>query len=763
MTEQNAAAPRRSKGRAPDRPVRARWRAMVEFDWKGLRPSMSAWALGVAAAVLAHSLLAEHLDHWALSLFRQLPGRDVAAHSVAIVSLDHEIFFADSDARRSLEEQLLAAGAKRIERFAIDQVEVEYRLLDPALLQAIPFLDGAALLRHGVPSLVTGRSIVLAPSLGPSLRPALLQHAAAVELQQARGLRTWPLSLQLGWFAAMSLLAVVAAMRMRFRTHPWLLLLLALLALLIAWLSLLALYRWPSPTAALLGSWVTVFAAGSAREGQRSKILQALIGDLRSMLHKRLIPMPARQQADHWAALQQMAVQVLQLERSIFLERVEGDHRVREVKAYRCSLADIGEMRRDYQRYPYDAAIRQRRPLRLGEQRPFFREPAPERVQFLVPLIFGADVLGFWAFEVAEAELEGHTEVPALAGEFAVQFAEQLFQLREHRKQDTRRERVPTLLRANERDRDELAAYALLMQRRLSLFETLLGEIGTGVAVFDCFGRPLHINAEFERALAGSEESAWELSAVDALARLTGCDLAQARREMQRVVFDHSHPEYPVRLATTDDHRTLQLRVTALQADPLLRADFPFGTIGYLLTLTDTHPRSAAGTAAQSSLGTEPSRQFDPLRGLAEVLREQDRIFAKRSIRVEWDSPRQELGAVAVPPELGDAVLVALVSLLASGLPTETKLRIIAKAHEGDAEGIDLLFSTPEVAWTSAQWDQLMQPGNGSDDRRFRALRHALAAAEEQCLALSYHSHPSVGTIIRLRFARGNSDASRQE
>jgi len=60
---------------------------------------------------------------------------------------------------------------------------------------------------------------------------------------------------------------------------------------------------------------------------------------------------------EHWGQVITFVDQTLNLNRVIFLEKVEGDHRVREVQALRCSLDDIDERRRDFERVPYSDAI----------------------------------------------------------------------------------------------------------------------------------------------------------------------------------------------------------------------------------------------------------------------------------------------------------------------------------------------------------------------------------------------------------------------
>ena len=94
-----------------------------------------------------------------------------------------------------------------------------------------------------------------------------------------------------------------------------------------------------------------------------------------------------------------MINQSLNLKRMIFLERVPNDHRLKEIKAFECSIHDVVDLRRDYERTPYSTVIQEQKPLL--QTKPYLLPLAVEDQQYLAPLMFAGDVLGFWAFTVA--------------------------------------------------------------------------------------------------------------------------------------------------------------------------------------------------------------------------------------------------------------------------------------------------------------------------------------------------------------------------
>ncbi|MDX2455870.1 MAG: CHASE2 domain-containing protein, partial [Gammaproteobacteria bacterium] len=128
--------------------------------------------------------------------------------------------------------------------------------------------------------------------------------------------------------------------------------------------------------------------------------LRKLIADSSGKLHASAIPDNFYNSPEHWTQVITLVDQVLHLRRLIFLEKIKGDHRVQEVKALNCSIDVIDERRRDYERTPYSTAIAEGGPILL-EKTYLKLLDDEEEDQYLVPLIFAGDVLGFWAFGVA--------------------------------------------------------------------------------------------------------------------------------------------------------------------------------------------------------------------------------------------------------------------------------------------------------------------------------------------------------------------------
>lgn len=761
---------------------------LFDVDWSLLRPAGRSLLFGLLAALLAFALgITRWLDIQLMHAASTLPLGPAGPKSVLLISVAPEQYFS-ADALDRLQSALLRAGALTVERWSAlpapsaASSDSSPALSDPRRLRLLPLLDGQSLQSDGIPTVVAGRRLLLFPALGPAQEAAARQQASALAAQAGeRGLTGLAVQLSVPLQFLGILLASALVVRLPGGSALRLALAVAATTLIAALLSYALLDLWPPAGGLLIGTAAAVLAGTTARQRRRNRTMRAVVTDLRGMLFRRMTPSPVRDQVDHWAALQQFVVQALNLERSIFLERIEGEGRVREVKAYRCGLHDISELRRDCERFPYDAAIRHRRPLQLS--RPFLANVPPGNVQFLAPLVLGADVLGFWSFTLAEADLASNPELPGVAGEFATQLAEQLFQWREYHLQRSRREAMPRLLRGEDRERDELSSFAKLLQRRVGLFESVLHDSGSGILIFDCFGRPIHVNKPFEQVAAAAGLSIWDASAVDVLTRLSGIDGAAARQQMQRVLFDHVQPE--IGIVANAERQTL--RLSALQADDMERGDYPFGTLGYLFVINRagagamSSPRVAGllheiereAALPETGCSDELRTRLAQLRrlldheyapgldiglALAGALRDYDRQFSGKNLSVQVELA-PDVTRSSVDPLLGEALLDAVVGMFATELPAEAEMKILVTRDAVHDEAL-LLFAVPKVVWTSAQWNDQLDGSARQIDRRFTHLRNALARIGPQQVWIDYHSHPSAGTVLQLRLSCRPAESS---
>jgi hypothetical protein len=297
---------------------------------------------------------------------------------------------------------------------------------------------------------------------------------------------------------------------------------------------------------------------------------------------------------EHWAQVISFIDQTLNLNRVIFLEKVKGDHRVREVQALRCSLQDIDERRRDYERVPYSDAIAEGGPIRL-RQRLFFKGATDTAAdQYLVPLVFGGEVQGFWAFDVDPAVVASSERFLGNIRDFGAQVAALLHHRHrriEQRKAETGVFRRLFRLEATNESYQEVAELLSLLDHRLMALDGLFDGLATAAIHYDLFGRVVQLNRSMEEFMGQVDLPGYRLTALDLLVEIAGIPQTQARILLQQVVVDHRDFHLPMTLGSTRaEHYSVYIRpLAAREVDGVLTGGAtPFQLAGILFEFIDT-------------------------------------------------------------------------------------------------------------------------------------------------------------------------------
>jgi len=325
-------------------------------------------------------------------------------------------------------------------------------------------------------------------------------------------------------------------------------------------------------------------------------LLQKALLNVTSRAQERVIPANFFQLEEPWAEVISLVNQTLNLNRLIFLERVKGDHRLKEVKALNCSIDDIHEMRRDYERRPYLTAIEKNGPIVIDiQRRNFLNNQDENELQYLVPLIFADDILGFWAFGVKPEFVAYNALFENLVKDYAAQISELLFY----------RQRFQQIIKENhsfgryfglnnETTSQQLLRQTIeLLNKRLDSHESVFKGMKTATILYDLFGRVVQINQTMEKYTQTIGVSAYEMTALEFIKNLTGMELSNVRTIMQHIIIEQKFYNIPLQ-ENDQDNRYLVLNIKPLQSfDNRSMEDFeeqdavPFQVMGILLELND--------------------------------------------------------------------------------------------------------------------------------------------------------------------------------
>ncbi|MEP4257739.1 MAG: hypothetical protein ABJ375_00405 [Rhizobiaceae bacterium] len=337
-----------------------------------------------------------------------------------------------------------------------------------------------------------------------------------------------------------------------------------------------------------------------ARRANEERTVTEMLGTTNAALFERYIPEEFNESASPWPKLVVFISQQLNLERSILLERVPGDHRVREIEAINCNIGDIAEQRRDYERVPYSDALQHRRPLQL--KRAYFNSSDTQELEYLTPLIFGGEVLGFWALTVRPGSDWSRETFESNIASFALQIGELLYhrqQLAHEKRRNRRLGRRILALEVGRNSSEQLRSSLELLGNRLGTLETMFDSLNTGAIMYDLFGQVLQANARALDIATQRNLAVYKMTALDFLCELCGLTQDNARRDLRHVTLKRAEIRLPVRAISGQQGLMLAIRPIStvkkdLDAVKATNAPQPFKLLGLSFEITDSSHAGAA-------------------------------------------------------------------------------------------------------------------------------------------------------------------------
>lgn len=356
------------------------------------------------------------------------------------------------------------------------------------------------------------------------------------------------------------------------------------------WLALHSVFLWIPPVELILAQWLTLALVWRYRIVQENRIFDSTLFNLSANLQEKVFPVSFYHSQDPWAQLIVMINESLNLNRLMFLERVPHDHRLKEIKAFKCSIDDVLEPRRDYERTPYSTVIQEHKPLL--QERPYLKVLDSEDRQYLAPLIFAGDVLGFWAFTVDANTVKSTVKFLALTQAYMTQISEILYYRQEWQKRVTlENNKVWTYLsfRTGEKPYQLLNQSVTLLERRIAELQQVFNSLNTGGVLYDLFGRVLLLNKYIEELAQSVDLKLYNMTALDFIAAVTGYDATDARNIMQKTIFDHETVSIPISGFKTGRDYILHIQPLKLQDhEQQINDSAPaFQIIGILCELED--------------------------------------------------------------------------------------------------------------------------------------------------------------------------------
>ncbi|MCF7970133.1 MAG: CHASE2 domain-containing protein [Methylococcaceae bacterium] len=297
-----------------------------------------------------------------------------------------------------------------------------------------------------------------------------------------------------------------------------------------------------------LAQWLTFIIVWRFKIITEQRALDGMLLGLSVKLQERVFPISFYRTEDPWTQLITMINQTLNLNRILFLERVEDDHRLHEIKALHCSIDDIVEMRRDYERTPYSTAISENKVLLLD--RPYLNKVDVEELQYLAPLIFAGEVLGFWAFTIESDNMRSKIKFDTLTYDFMQQISEILYYRQEWQRQmQIEQNRLWSYLRieGGEAPYRALNKSVLLMEKRISILREVFDNMSTCSILYDLFGNVLLVNNNMTKLAQILDIRPYSITMLDFIVAVTDYDANKARKLLQHTIFDEEVTAIPIK------------------------------------------------------------------------------------------------------------------------------------------------------------------------------------------------------------------------
>ncbi len=360
---------------------------------------------------------------------------------------------------------------------------------------------------------------------------------------------------------------------------------------LLAGVALVTAGLWVPPTP-LVVTQVGLFSLFTWRKlAISSEAASQLLLEASTQLRQRLWPPHFYLTEEPWKQIALMTYQTLDLERVIFLEKLDDDERVREVEAVSCSLDDIRERRRDIRRTPYTTALEQEGPLRVDD---YLTGGLEDEEQYLVPLDFGGRLHGFWAFGARSEVVHSTLGFSEVVEQISRELAEMLY----HRHQVRRDLRPPTLLERLSRERQEESYRALaqvfrFLETRIERVENMVAGMSTGAVLYDLFGHVLEISGKMREVLRREGLAPYSVTGVDLVASLGGVDLGTARGALRGAILRRETVRMPAVVQARDGELPLYLVVRPLignGGEAKSGSPSPFGLSGIVIELAVDGP-----------------------------------------------------------------------------------------------------------------------------------------------------------------------------
>jgi len=312
-----------------------------------------------------------------------------------------------------------------------------------------------------------------------------------------------------------------------------------------------------------------------------------ILRDITENLSDKILSSSFYHSKEYWSEVMSMINQTLDLNRAIFLEKVPDDHRLKEIISLNCDLSEIKELRRDYERFPYSDAIEKRGFIQIDTvNRPYLKVVDEHEEQYLSPLIFLGQIVGFWAFSIDESKKNSIEKFDYIISNYSEQISELIFK----RQKEFKKEKNRFLQMLNFEDTKdsikELEKIIFLAERRMLTLDNISNTLSTNTILYNIFGKVIQINSSMSALLKDLDITPYTITSLEFIQKLTDFNDFDIRLILQKVLIDQESFKYTIKKNGRDFWLNIKPILNSNQ-DLSLDTSYPFSVYGIFIEILD--------------------------------------------------------------------------------------------------------------------------------------------------------------------------------
>jgi len=318
-----------------------------------------------------------------------------------------------------------------------------------------------------------------------------------------------------------------------------------------------------------------------------------LIRNLSYKLREKVVHTSFFNSNQSWQEMANLINKLFPLEKSIFLEKIKNEKYLHEVVSLNCEFEDFNEKRRDVTKEPYLSAAKARK-LTISS-RVLFKKLEQDKKEFIMPLIYFNEIIGFWIFTIDEkclAEIENIKEDLSLCSKEVSRllYEHRRFQKNRLKHQGTYVNKFMSIYKLEIKNPYISAiknSFSIFM-KRMHLTEIIMDNIHSNIIVYDIFGKVVNINNSMNSLLQKENIKTYSLNAREMLEELTDMSRKDIVKLMKNIVYDKSKHEEIIYFKHTNKRYLLSIvPITQEKIENKFTGNYFMGVYGIIFEFID--------------------------------------------------------------------------------------------------------------------------------------------------------------------------------